>query len=173
MDKINFNKNLGTIAGNIEEYPNYYYLPMSLKGSKEIINAIELLNITKDEEISDMYLMNKEKKLQTEELEITNSIEFLITEYLNGNDIKNDKNPFSKVSPEFLMKICKNKMNKENNQNFLNYLYKVKLLENNKIYEKLLQWYLLLINKNNLIYSFPSFVRINPFKSGIISLSRQ
>ena len=43
---------------------------MSLKGSKEIINAIELLNITKDEEISDMYLMNKEKKLQTEELEI-------------------------------------------------------------------------------------------------------
>ena len=127
----------GTIAGKVDNYPYYYYLPKPLKGSKEIINAIELLNITKDEEISDDYLMNKEEKLQTEELEITNQIEFLIDEYLNGNDIKNDKNPFSKVSPEFLMKICKNKMSKEKIQEFLNYLYKVKLLENNKIYDKL------------------------------------
>ena len=129
----------GTITGCIPEYPNYYYLPKPLKGSKEIINTVELLNITKDEEIFDTYLMNKEKKLQAEEIELTKCIEFLITEYLNGNDIKNGENIFSKVAPEFLMKICKNKMSKEKSQNFLNYLYKAKLLENNKIYEKLVQ----------------------------------
>ena len=89
----------GTITGNIGEYLNYYYLPKPLKGSKEIINTIELLNKIKDEEIFDTYLMNKEKKLLAEELEITNLIEFLIDEYLNGKDIKNEKNPFSKVSP--------------------------------------------------------------------------
>ena len=127
----------GTFTGKAAEYPRYYYLPMPLKGSKEIINAVELLNITKDEELSDFYLMYKEKKLQKEELEITNRIEFLIDEYLKGNDIKNENNPFSKVSPEFLMKICKNKMSKEKIQNFLNYLYKLKLLEYNKIYDKI------------------------------------
>ena len=127
----------GTIAGKVSEYPYYYYLPKPLKGSKEIINTVELLNITKDEVKTDKYLLNKETALQEEELEITNRIEILIAEYLNGKDIKSEKNLFPKVCPEFLIKICKTKMTKEKIQNFLNYLFKANLLDNNKIYEKL------------------------------------
>ena len=108
----------GTLSGDCNQYPNYYFFPKPLRGSKEIINIIELINISKNEEISQFYLQNKEKKLQKEESEINNYIEFLITEYLNNNDIKNLENPFPKVSPEFLIKICKDIMNINQFKNF-------------------------------------------------------
>ena len=123
-----------SIQGKIKRYP----LPKNLKNSKEIISAINILNSKDNSHLMSIVLKEKTNDIINEDLVNRDHIKIWIKGFLKGKTLDNTIIEFPDVAPEYLIKICKSLINKNQCIEFLNMLIDNKIIESKNIYNDLL-----------------------------------
>ena len=117
-----------------------YPIPKELEESKEIISALKILSSENNVQLIKTILKEKEIEKESENVKKTTLIQFLIDGYLNNIDVTKIIS-FPKVAPEFLISICKKKLNKQDCIYFLQSLIEKKIIISKNIYEELINSY--------------------------------
>ena len=123
-----------SIQGKIKRYP----LPKNLNNSKEIISAINILNSMNNSNLMSIVLKEKINKIINEDLVYRDHIKIWIKGFLKRKILDNTIIEFPNVAPEYLIKICKNFINKNDCIEFLKMLINNKVIESKNIYNDLL-----------------------------------
>ena len=117
-----------------------YPIPKELEESKEIISALKILSSENNVQLIKTILKEKEIEKESENVKKTTLIQFLIDGYLNNIDVTKIIS-FPEVAPEFLISICKEKLNKQDCIYFLQSLIEKKIIISKNIYEELINSY--------------------------------
>ena len=121
-----------------ERYP----VPKNLNNSKEIIDAINILNSIDNSDIINNILNEEEKNIIIKNIKngvrFKERIEIWAKALLHGKILDNSIVLFPEVSPEFLINTCKNIIkNKIDCIRFLKMLIENHIIESKKIYQTL------------------------------------
>ena len=123
-----------SIQGKIKRYP----LPKNLKNSKEIISAINILNSKDNSHLMSIALKEKTNDIINEDWVNRDRIKCWIKGFLKGKILDNTIIEFPDVSPEYLIKICKSFINKNQCIEFLKILIDNEIIESKNIYSNLI-----------------------------------
>ena len=126
--------------GKLNRGPNARYpIPKNLSNSKEIINAIKILSSSNNSDLIKTILKEKEYNIIVDDIKYKYLIEIWIKAFLYEKMPDKSLVPFPQVSPEFLIKKCKNVLeNKNDCISFLNFLIKNSIIESKNIYQTLI-----------------------------------
>ena len=119
---------------NIKRYP----IPKNLSNSEEVKSAIKILSAWDNSKLVSIVLKEKENEIIEENIKNRTIIEIWINAFLKGSTLDNLFIPFPEVAPEYLIKNCKNFLNKDNCKMFLNMLIKNKIIAPKRIYNDLI-----------------------------------
>ena len=122
-----------SIQGKIKRYP----LPKNLNNSKEIISAINILNSKNNSHLMSIVLKEKTNDIINEDLVNREYIKIWIKGFLKGKILDNTIIEFPDVVPEYLIKICKSLINKNQCIEFLKILIDNGIIESKNIYSNL------------------------------------
>ena len=117
-----------------------YPIPKELGESKEIINALKILGSENNAQLIKTILKEKEIEKASENIEKRTLIQVWIDGYLKNIDVTKLIS-FPEVAPEFLINICKKKLNKQDCIYFLQSLIEKKIIISKNIYEELINLY--------------------------------
>ena len=116
-----------------------YPIPKNLNSSKEIINAIQILSSSDNSNLVKTLLKEKEYNMIVDDIEYKHSIKIWIKAFSEGKMPDKSLLPFPQVSPEFLIKECKNILDDKNKCiSFLNFLTKKSIIDSKDIYQTLI-----------------------------------
>ena len=121
----------------IKKYP----IPKNLSNSEEVKSAIKILSASDNSKLMSIVLKEKENEIICEDIRYRTIIEIWIKAFLKGNNNFNYLNslvPFPEVAPEYLVKICKTFLKKDNFKLFLNMLIESKIIGSKRIYNDLI-----------------------------------
>jgi NADPH-dependent 7-cyano-7-deazaguanine reductase QueF-like protein len=118
----------------IKRYP----IPKNLSNSEEVKSAIKILSAFDISKLESIVLKEKENEIIEENIKNRTIIEIWINAFLKGSTLDNLFIPFPEVAPEYLIKNCKNFLNKDNCKMFLNMLIKNKIIAPKRIYNDLI-----------------------------------
>ena len=124
--------------GKIERYP----VPQNLNNFKEIINAIKILSSKDNSNIIKNILKETKKNIIIENIKneerFQERIKIWAKTFLHGKIQDKFIIPFPEISPEFLIRTCKNILkNKEDCIRFLKMLIENNLIDSKQIYQTL------------------------------------
>ena len=113
-----------------------YLVPKNLSNSKEIKNAIRILESNDNSKLIKEILKEKEYNIIVKNIKYSERINIWINAYLQGKLLDKTIIPFPEVAPEFLIKECKSIMNnKKDCISFLNILIQNNILQSKDIYQ--------------------------------------
>ena len=126
--------------GKLNRGPNARYpIAKNLSNSKEIINPIKILSSNDNTDLIKTILKEKEYNIIVDDIKYKYLIEIWIKAFLYEKIPDKSLVPFPQVSPEFLIKKCKNVLeNKNDCISFLNFLIKNSIIESKNIYQTLI-----------------------------------
>ena len=117
----------------IKKYP----IPKNLSNSEEVKSAIKILSAWDNSKLVSIGLKEKENEIIEENIKNRTIIEIWINAFLKGSTLDNLLIPFPEVAPEYLIKICKTFLHKDNCKMFLNMLIENKIIAPKRIYNDL------------------------------------
>ena len=115
-----------------------YPIPKELEEPEEIKSALIILNSLNNAQLIKTILNEKEEKILIENTEKRTLIQIYIEGFLKQRDVDGEIVPFPEVAPEFLINICKKKLNKLECISFLKILITKKIINAKNIHEELI-----------------------------------